>query len=44
MHKPAHFRLDYQTVLVTGGGAGIGAAIARTFAGARAMCMARLSG
>ena len=36
MFDPAHFRLDGATALVTGAGAGIGRAIAETFAGAGA--------
>mgnify|MGYP001551194112 CR=1 FL=1 len=36
MFDPTHFRLDGATALVTGAGAGIGRAIAETFAGAGA--------
>lgn len=36
MFDPGHFRLDGATARVTGAGAGIGRAIAETFAGAGA--------
>ncbi|MFZ1609003.1 SDR family NAD(P)-dependent oxidoreductase [Candidatus Aalborgicola defluviihabitans] len=43
MYNPSHFTLNEQVAVITGAGAGIGRAIAETFAAAGAAVLARRS-
>ncbi|WP_413856753.1 SDR family NAD(P)-dependent oxidoreductase [Candidatus Aalborgicola defluviihabitans] len=43
MYNPSHFTLKEQVAVITGAGAGIGRAIAETFAAAGAAVLARRS-